>query len=313
MTANNEHEVTETVEDPKVFDKTEEPKAVAVSPRQEVANLVRSYATRLTNDHRAQQFYAQLSLMSKNNPRLAEASADSLLSAVMACVHLDLMPNTPEQYAFVIPYGKVAQFQLGYRGMIELAYRGGVVKSINAELVFPEDDFKVELGTDRTLIHSPSFEVEDRTDYSKAIAVYATARLNNGEVVFEVLTKKDLDKVQKTVKATTGDTPWSKWPESMAKKTAIKRLLKYLPSSTTDNRLAMGAAWDSMSEGGKKLKVTADGDVTEGDLVLSGQVEQSILDAKTPEEIKAILSDLNVQDRKLAAVLASQRLKDMAE
>ena len=160
-----------------------------------VGMLVGKYAKGLTNDTRAHQFMAQVSLMAQSDPKFANCDKKSLLAAMMACVHLDLMPNTPEQHAYLIPYKSkyndslVIQFQLGYKGIVKLALRSGLIKTINAELVFKTDKFDVELGTDRKITHKPDFDI-DRTNYSWVTHAYVTAILTNGERVFEVVTSR---------------------------------------------------------------------------------------------------------------------------
>lgn len=215
------------------------------------ATLVQTYGKRLVGDKRAQQFAAHISLMAQENPKIKDAKPESVLAAMMACVHSDMMPNTPSQDAFIIPYGDRVQFQIGYKGLVKLAYRSAQVVNINAELVFPEDHFKVKLGTDRTLEHEPSEKPIDRTLLAKATHVYATAEMKNGSTVFEVMSMTEIDKVKEFVKAKTGDVPWNKWPEAMAKKTVVKRMLKLLPSDNEDNRLQYAAAYDSWSEAGR--------------------------------------------------------------
>lgn len=238
-----------------------------ITDRSVAQKMVLKYANNLLSKERSQQFFAQVALMYRNNPALANCDPQSIFSAMMACVHLDLMPNTPEGYAYIIPYGKEAQFQLGYKGLLELAMRSGVIKSVNCELVFPEDTFRVELGTDRKLVHNPSFEVDDRGDYDKSIAVYATAVLSNGTVAFDVLTKKQVEKIRKTAKSGNSG-PWGTWADQMAKKTVLKRLLKLLPSSSEDNRFKVALEIDSRGEAGKPIGVdTKTGQFIDGEVV----------------------------------------------
>lgn len=196
-------------------------------------------------------FVGQLTIMRDQYPAIAKCTPTSILNCMIACGHLDLMPNTAQQYAFIIPYGTTAQFQLGYFGLIELAYRSGQIKYINASLVFKEDTFEAEEGLEPKLVHKPAYQI-DRTVYQNVVAVYAVAKLSNGENVFRVLTMSEIDKIRETSKAGKGsDNPWTKWPEVMAKKTAIKQLLKYLPSSTDDNRFKEAVIYDDRAEGGK--------------------------------------------------------------
>lgn len=241
----------------------------ALTPLQQTAGLVAKYAGKLINDERAQQFYARVLLLARQEPKIAMCTQDSLLAAMMACVHLDLMPNTPEQLAFIIPYKNKklnimqAQFQLGYKGMIQLAYKSAGIASINAELVFPQDKFEVDYGM-RTINHKPDLTI-DRTDYSKAVACYAVALPANGSTpIFDVMSRSEIDKVRKVVKAESNDAPWATWEEAMVKKTVVKRLTKMLPQSSKDNRLQFAAAFDSWAEVGK-LSVNAQGEVVENE------------------------------------------------
>ena len=273
--------------------------------------MVLKYASKLVQDDRAQQFYTQVMLMMRNNQALAGCDPQSLFTAMMACVHLDLMPNTPEAYAYIIPYGKTAQFQLGYKGLVELAYRSGIIKYINAELVFPDDVFEAELGTERSMTHKPNYGI-DRTKYDKCNFVYATAKLDNGETVFEVMNKQDIERIRKVSKA--GDNgPWKDWPDQMAKKTVVKRLLKLLPSSNADNRFKVAAEWDSAIEGGKSIKLDkTTGEIIEGEAVgVSDATAQAIEEATSHEELQTILDGLTVTERKKAAPLVAEKIKEL--
>lgn len=258
-----------------------------LTPMQNTSALVTKYAQKILDDERAQKFAAQVFLLARGDPKFATCTPDSILAAMLACVHLDLMPNTPEQLAFIIPYRNKslgimqAQFQVGYKGLVALAYRSAGIASINAELVFPEDTFKVDYGM-RTLSHKPDLTI-DRTDYSKAIAAYAVAMPANGtQPTFDVMSRSEIDKVRKVVKAESTGTPWKTWEEAMVKKTVVKRLTKLLPQSSKDNRLQYAAAFDSWAEVGK-LGVN-----TEGDLIEQAPATVKVDADKVKKEAEAI-------------------------
>lgn len=85
--------------------------------------------------------FTRIALSAINNtPKLAECSPMSFIAALMNAAQLGLEPNTPLGQAFLIPYkakGNLeCQFQLGYRGMIDLAYRNEHVQSIEAHTVY---------------------------------------------------------------------------------------------------------------------------------------------------------------------------------
>lgn len=235
----------------------------ALATLEDGARLVENYAKRITSSERAQQFSTQISIMAQREPRIKAASPQSVVEAMMACVSVDLMPNTPEQLAYIIPYGERVQFQLGYKGLIALMYRSGQVQSVNAELVFEGDEFDVTLGSDRGLKHKPNFDV-DRTDYKLVTHAYATVKLTNGEIIFDVMTRKELDKVKDFAKAKSTDAPWATWPEAMAKKTVVKRITKLLPASNTDDRLQYAVTIDSWAQAGR-MKL-------DGDRIIEGEV-----------------------------------------
>lgn len=227
----------------------------AISAVQNTATMVAQYAKKLFNNERAQEFAARVSLLAKqdiNIKRAIENTPDSFLTAMMACAQLDLMPNTPEQHAFIIAFGNKVQFQIGYRGLKELAYRSGEIKSINGEIVFEGDAFEVEFGTDRRLVHKPNFNI-DRTDFTKATHAYITVVLANGEKPFFVMTHKEIEKIREDARQRNNgkdSLAWIKWWDQQALKTVMKRATKQLPSSSKDNRLAFAANIDSLAEAG---------------------------------------------------------------
>ena len=165
------------------------------------------------------------------NPSLADAAkADpaSLCSAVVASLNLGLSFNQSLQQAYLVPRkGKVC-FQLGYRGLMELARRSGAVVSMSAELVYPTDRFDVVMGTDRRLVHTPDIWGANRA-YANALGAYATATMANGVVDFEVMPKTEIERRRAVSASQSG--PWRDWPEEMARKTVLRMLLKRLPLS----------------------------------------------------------------------------------
>lgn len=245
-----------------------------LTPVQKVQTDVIRYATKIWDKERATEFATRVALIARDNPQLHEAiktNPDAFMVAYMASVSLDLMPNTPEGLAYIIPYGNKVQFQIGYKGLLRLARRSGEIKTINAELVFDGDHFRVKFGTERSIEHEPSFDV-DRTDYSKVTHAYATAKLANGEDTFVVMSRKELDKIQATVKSSSTDTPWKQWPERQAIKTVLKRFAQILPSSTTDESLQKAVAMDSLAEAGR-LRMDASGNIIEGQVINENSAE----------------------------------------
>ena len=162
------------------------------------------------------------------NEKLQECTAESFLGSMMQAAQLGVEPNTLLGQAYLIPYRNKGvmevQFQLGYRGMIDLAYRSGEVQNIQAHEVYENDTFEYELGLNPKLRHVPA--LKDRGD---VILYYAVFKLTNGGVGFEVMSKEDVEAFAKKKAKTYGTGPWQSDFDAMAKKTLVKRLLKFAP------------------------------------------------------------------------------------
>lgn len=163
-------------------------------------------------------------------PKLAECTPMSFLAALMNAAQLGLEVNTPLGQSYLIPYKNKdrmdCQFQIGYKGMLELAYRNNQVQTIQAQAVYENDEFEYELGLNSKLFHKPALE-----DRGSIVYFYALYKLSNGGYGFEVMSKNDIDNyAQRYSKAFDSSySPWRTDYESMAKKTCIKQLLKYAP------------------------------------------------------------------------------------
>lgn len=166
-----------------------------------------------------------------SNPELQLTTPQSFLGAMMTAAQLGVEPNTPLGQAYLIPYKNKGilecQFQLGYKGLIDLAYRSGEVSIIQAHVVYEHDEFEYELGLEPKLHHIPA--KENRGD---AIYFYAMFRMKDGVGYgFEVMSVDDIRAHAKRFSKAYGSSfsPWHTNFEEMAKKTVLKRVLKYAP------------------------------------------------------------------------------------
>lgn len=163
-------------------------------------------------------------------PKLAECSPQSFLAAMMTAAQLGVEPNTALGQAYLLPYrnhGQMeCQFQLGYKGLIDLAYRSGEVSVIQAHTVYENDVFEYELGMDPKLRHVPA-----KADRGEAVAYYAMFKTKDGGYGFEVMSVDDVQRhAQRYSKSYgSGTSPWRSNFDEMAKKTVLKRALKYAP------------------------------------------------------------------------------------
>ena len=164
------------------------------------------------------------------NPKLAECTPKSFLGAMMTAAQLGVEANTPLGQAYLLPYYnnkyKVTecQFQLGYKGLIDLAYRSGEVSIIQAHTVCENDEFTFELGLDPKLKHVPA-----KGDRGEPAFFYAMFKTKDGGYGFEVMSVEDIREHARRYSKAFGSGPWQTNFEEMAKKTVLKKALKYAP------------------------------------------------------------------------------------
>jgi len=158
-------------------------------------------------------------------PALANCDKRSLMGAIITCSQLGLEPGNSLGHAYLLPFGKEVTLIIGYRGLIDMARRSGQIISISARAVHEHDHFIYRYGLDENIEHIPA-----DGDRGELTHVYAVAKLKDGGVQFEVMSRADVEKVRATSKAGKNG-PWVSHFVEMARKTVVRRLFKYLPVS----------------------------------------------------------------------------------
>lgn len=224
-----------------------------------------------------------------NNPDLAKCTPGSFIGALLNAAQLGLEPNTPLGQAYLIPFKNKKKgvtectFQIGYKGMLDLAYRSGEIQTIQAHTVYENDDFDYELGMNPILKHKPA-----KSNRGKPIYYYAIFKLVNGGQGFQVMSREDVENHGQRYSKTFNFGPWQTNFDEMAKKTVMKQLLKYAPLKS---EFARGVQQD--------LSVKTF-DPHEADLSIMDQrnefdyieaeVEETIVDQETGEVIEEVKS-----------------------
>lgn len=216
----------------------------------------------------SKQFTASLLSVVNNNSLLAKADSNSIMTAAMKAAVLNLPIEPSLGFAYIVPYKNQAQFQIGYRGLIQLAIRSGQVKNINAGVIYAS----------QFVSYDPIFE-ELKLDLTKpatgdVAGYFASLELTNG---FRKMTYWTLERVTahgKRFSKTFTSGPWKTDFDAMAQKTLLKDLIsKYAPLST-DMQEAVVA--DNATE-----------NVTRSTRDVTGTTDQDILDnllAEGPSE-----------------------------
>lgn len=199
----------------------------------QVANNVRSMLVKHKDeiskalpDHMNAERLARISMTEiRKNPKLLNASAESLFGAIIQCAQLGLEPGGALGHVYLVPYGHDIQIQLGFKGMIELGYRSGYLNTIYASEVYEADEFHVVLGTNPSITHVPSLGEET----GEIKFFYAVADTKGGKQ-FAYMKMKDVYRIRDMGRFQ--NPIWSKHFVEMGKKTVIRRLFKMLPMSS---------------------------------------------------------------------------------
>lgn len=242
---------------------------------------------------KAAGFMSSIIAVTNNNKYLAKANPATVIGAAAQAAMLDLPINQSLGFAYIVPYGSEAQFQLGYKGYIQLAQRSGQYVDIGAKTVY-----EGELEYENRLLDK--FKFGERTG-DKVIGYLAYFRLTNG---FEKMLFMGLDDMiahaKKYSKNYKGGT--DKWGltdfDTMAEKTVLKRLLsKYGPLSIESVQMSQALANDGgvvkMNESGE-FDVDFDGETIDAEYEEPAADEHSgdtynvageIIDANTGEVV----------------------------
>ena len=198
-------------------------------------------------DGNDQQFVASLLSIVTNNNLLAKATNESIMTAAMKAATLKLPIEPSLGMAYIVPYNRnekqgntwvkinEAQFQMGYKGFIQLAQRSGQIRNINCDIVYKEEFLRYDK------VYGTLHLKEEQVDSGEVEGYFASLELINGfrKMIFWKKEKviAHAQKYSKTYDKQIGDfksgTPWKTEFDAMAQKTLIKELLsKYAPLST---------------------------------------------------------------------------------
>jgi recombination protein RecT len=201
----------------------------------------------------------------ERNPGLLECTGISVLRGILIAGQLGLDASGIGGMGYLVPYfnnktGKnEAQFIVGYRGMVELARRGGVAW-IHAQLVYANEPFSYTVDPIPRVSHKP-YALGEEENRGELWGAYAVAIFKDGSIPPQplVISKKALDRIRSLSKsAKKEDSPWNRFPEEMMKKTAVRALCKMLPQGP-----ALAAAIDVEERQELGEVVTLDGEIVE--------------------------------------------------
>lgn len=199
--------------------------------------------------HEATQLIRDALTALRTTRNLDQCESTSVLGGLMTCAQLGLRPGVLG-HAWLVPFwnskleiagedgrprrgGHQAQLVIGYQGLVDLAYRSGLVEMIAARTAFTNDEFRLEYGVEDVFRHVPTLDGL-RGDPR---LFYAVARIKGGGFAMtDPMTVAEMEAYRNEHATAKKDGrvvgPWVDNFEGMAHKTMIRRLAKLLPKST---------------------------------------------------------------------------------
>jgi len=271
--------------------KTGQIKTVLSGYKADIANALPKHLT-------ADRIIQMAATLIHRNPKIAECKAESLVGAVMQASILGFKPVESLGYCYFVPYGSELQFQIGYKGYIDLARRSGQIKMIYSQVVRENDEFNYAFGLEPKLDHVPA------GDDSEITHAYAVVHYKDGGYNFVVLTKKQIEKLRMSspMQKAQPTGPWKQWYDKMAMAKAIKQLVPYMPLSEEAEEAVL-----------TDEKVVHHTDFEQGKVKIE-QVEEPDYDSyEEAQEATEESESKNEAEDKVAEAIASQKAKKQPE
>lgn len=172
-------------------------------------------------------------------PGLQQCSNQSIMTSLLACARFGLEPDGRQ--AAIIPYKGIATFQPMYQGYIELMYRHPAVDTVHFGWIREKDewDFEPTAASPRDFRHRPRVELTDE-ERGPVILAYAFAWLGGHRSQVIMLNRQQATEIRdkyskayaKAVREKKTDSPWQTSFDAMWAKSAVRRLVKVVPTSS---------------------------------------------------------------------------------
>lgn len=220
----------------------------------------------------SKSFITSLLNVTSQNKLLANADPKSIMQSAMVAATLDLPIEPSLGFAYIVPYKQEAQFQLGYKGLIQLALRSGQVTGLNSGQIYAE-----QFVSFNPLSEALEIDPDAIPDESKnPVGYFAYMKLSNG---FEKTIYWSYEKVHAHGKKYSksfgyNSSPWKSDFDAMAQKTVLKKMLStYAPLNTEMQQAIVADNEESTVERGDVTPETASAAPALADLAAQRQTE----------------------------------------
>lgn len=218
----------------------------------------------------SERFISAIVSAVNTNPALQECTNGSILSGALLGEALKLSPSPQLGQYYLVPYndknvGKVAQFQLGYKGYIQLAIRSGFYKKLNV-LAIKEGEL-VKFDPLNEEIEVNLIDDEDQREKAATVGYYAMFEYTNGFRKAIYWSKAKMENHALTYsagyKAKKGYTFWEKDFDAMAYKTMLRQLISRWGIMSTEFQKAIESDMAVINSDGSKNYVDTVSEILE--------------------------------------------------
>lgn len=219
------------------------PQNKAAIIRQSLESSKPQIAAALPSHLKADRIIRQTMTVVQENETLLACNPLSILKGVIKGSELGLEFGAALGQAWLVPFGGQASLIIGYRGLLNLAMRSGMVQSIQPRVVNAGDRFEVRMGSNARILHEP-----DLNGAGEPTHYYVVIEFANGGKDFEVMSRRQVESHRDRYSkgASRSDSPWKTAFDQMALKTVIRRLAKRLPMSVEfQNAASLDEAGDA--------------------------------------------------------------------
>lgn len=232
------------------------------------SDAVKNQINEVVGGKNGQRFISAVVSAVNNNPALQECTNQSILSAALLGEALKLSPSPQLGQYYMVPFndkekGKVAQFQLGYKGYIQLAIRSGQYKKLNV-LAIKEGEL-IRFDPLNEEIEVNLIEDEEQRENAPTVGYYAMFEYVNGFRKAIYWSKKRMEahalKYSNGYRAKKGYTFWERDFDGMAYKTMLRQLISKWGIMSIDMQTAMDSDMAVIREDGSKDYVEIDDSV----------------------------------------------------
>lgn len=177
-------------------------------------------------------FTAWVANACRATPKLWSCEPETVLGAALRSAQLAMAPNDGNNLCWIIPYGKVATFQLGYGGVMELARRAAPGLTFEGRAVYPGDMFDlVYRGAETEIKHRPAAARRPpKARGGDAVLWYVVATYPDGRRLVHYLDRDQVEYHRGFSKQPDGDM-WSKSYDAAALKSVVLDMRRWLPAS----------------------------------------------------------------------------------